>query len=197
MKHYETLIIIHPALETSHLKETILELNGRIEKMGGHMLTTEIWGKRRLAYAIDKQKFGTYVLLQYNGEKVNITEFNLEAEHDANVLAYMTIRIEEDEIREQKADLDTQIAGTVTRDDSPKSSAKVDEDASPEEEKPQDDQEVLKSTDEVQPEETDEPEESEKPEDGGEPEPESEPEDAPVEEPETPETAADNPEEKR
>ena len=38
------------------------------QKMGGEPLAVELWGKRKLSHYIDKQKYGTYVLLQFNGE---------------------------------------------------------------------------------------------------------------------------------
>ncbi|MBC8214439.1 MAG: 30S ribosomal protein S6 [Candidatus Marinimicrobia bacterium] len=111
MKYYETMVIIHPALEKGHLKDNVVNVQDNIQKYGGDVVSTEIWGKKRLAYYVEKQKYGTFTLFQYSGEKVNLNEFNVDLEHDTNILAYMTIRIEENEIREQKEDLDAQIDG--------------------------------------------------------------------------------------
>ncbi len=166
-RYYETIFIIHPALETSRLKEIITENLDRAEKAGGTILTTEVWGRRRLAYQIDKQKYGTYILFQFSGDKIHISEMNVEMEHDANILAYFTIRIEESGLREQKADLDTQIAGTVAKDEGhkPAVSSPPPEKATPGDEEvkdgPKDDQEVLKNT--PAPEEPEEPKEPEAP----------------------------------
>ena len=68
MNYYETLYIVHPALEAGRLKDLIMGVEDSLKKMGGDLISIELWGKRRLAYFIDKQKYGTYVLIQYNGE---------------------------------------------------------------------------------------------------------------------------------
>jgi small subunit ribosomal protein S6 len=124
MKYYETMVIIHPALEQGRLKDNIVSFHANINKKGGEVVATEVWGKKRLAYYVDKQKYGTYVLLQFSGEKVNITELNTDMEHNANILAYLTIKIDKDGIREQEHDLDTQIAGRSSA--TPKTEESVD-----------------------------------------------------------------------
>jgi len=111
MNYYETLYIIHPSLEAGRLKDIILGVEESLKKMGGTPLAMELWGKRKLAYFIDKQKYGTYVLLHYNGEGKCTGEFAVELEHNPNILAYLTTSIEKENVMEQVEDLDTQIAG--------------------------------------------------------------------------------------
>ena len=111
MNYYETLYIIHPSLEAGRLKDIILGVEESLKKMGGAPLALELWGKRKLAYFIDKQKYGTYVLVQYNGEGKCTGEFAVELEHNPNILAYLTTCIEKENVMEQTEDLDAQIAG--------------------------------------------------------------------------------------
>ena len=111
MNYYETLYIIHPSLESGRLKDIILSVEESLKKIGGSPLAMELWGKRKLAYFIDKQKYGTYVLLHYNGEGKCTGEFAVELEQNPNILAYLTTSIEKENILEQVEDLDTQIAG--------------------------------------------------------------------------------------
>ena len=111
MNYYETLYIIHPSLETGRLKDIILSIEESLKKIGGSPLAMELWGKRKLAYFIDKQKYGTYVLLHYNGEGKCTGEFAVELEQNPNILAYLTTSIEKENVLEQVEDLDTQIAG--------------------------------------------------------------------------------------
>lgn len=127
MRYYEVIVIIHPALEGGHLKDDIVEIQNLLERKGGSIKNTEVWGRRKLAYLIDKQKYGTYIFMQYTGDTVKINELNVELEHNPNVLAYQTIKIEESEMREQPGDLDTQIAGQSKTSDSDKSDRKSDE----------------------------------------------------------------------
>ena len=111
MNYYETLYIVHPSLESGRLKDIILGVEESLKKIGGSPLAIELWGKRKLAYFIDKQKYGTYVLLHYNGEGKCTGEFAVELEQNPNILAYLTTSIEKENVLEQAEDLDTQIAG--------------------------------------------------------------------------------------
>ena len=111
MNYYETLYIVHSALEAGRLKDIVLTVEGFLKENGGEVVATEVWGKKKLGYFIDKQKYGTYILLQFKSDGTKNNNFNIEMEHNPSILAYMTVRIEEDGIREQTEDLDTQIAG--------------------------------------------------------------------------------------
>ena len=113
MNYYETLYIVHPSLESGRLKDIILGVEESLKKIGGSPLAMELWGKRKLAYFIDKQKYGTYVLLHYNGEGKCTGQFAVELEQNPNILAYLTTSIEKENVLEQTDDLDTQIAGTT------------------------------------------------------------------------------------
>jgi small subunit ribosomal protein S6 len=111
MNYYETLYIVHSALEAGRLKDIVLTVEKSLKENGGELVATEIWGKKKLGYYIDKQKYGTYILIQFKSDGTKNNNFNIQMEHNPSILAYMTVRIEEDGIREQTEDLDTQIAG--------------------------------------------------------------------------------------
>ena len=111
MNYYETLYIVHPALESGRLKEIIMDVEDSLKKLGGGPLAIELWGKRKLAYFVDKQKYGTYVLVQYNGEGKCTNNFAVELEHNPNILAYLTTKINQNDVIKQEEDLETQIAG--------------------------------------------------------------------------------------
>jgi len=125
MNYYETLYIIHPSLESGRLKDIILSVEESLKKIGGSPLAMELWGKRKLAYFIDKQKYGTYVLLHYNGEGKCTGEFAVELEQNPNILAYLTTSIEKENVLEQAEDLDTQIAGKTRESQRTESSSKL------------------------------------------------------------------------
>ena len=111
MNCYETLYIVHSALEAGRLKDIVVSVEDLLKENGAEILATEIWGKKKLGYFIDKQKYGTYILVQFKSDGSKNNNFNLEMEHNPSILAYMTVRIEEGDIIEQTEDLDTQIAG--------------------------------------------------------------------------------------
>jgi len=115
MNYYETLYIVHSALEAGRLKDIVLSVETLLKEHNGEVLTTEVWGKKKLGYFIDKQKYGTYILVQFKSDGSKNDSFNKELEHNPGILAYMTVRIEEDGLIEQKDDLDTQIAGKESK----------------------------------------------------------------------------------
>ena len=114
MNYYETLYIIHPALDAGRIKEMVLSVNETLEKTGGSVAAVDVWGKKKLAYEIDKQKYGTYVLVQFTGDGSGNANFNVELEHNPNVLAYLTIKIEEHKIIKNAISLDEQLSGANT-----------------------------------------------------------------------------------
>ena len=63
MRNYEVGFIVHPDLEESAYEETLEKVKGWITEGGGKILNVDVWGKRRLAYEINKQTEGHYVFI--------------------------------------------------------------------------------------------------------------------------------------
>lgn len=102
MSYYEIVYIVHPALQAGHLDDTVNQINKKIEQLKGKVLFFENWGKKKLSYMIQKQKYGTYILFQckIDGQKIN--ELTSEFEHNANILRHLISKVTEDEILETK-----------------------------------------------------------------------------------------------
>ena len=133
MNYYETLYIIHPALDAGRIKEMVLSVNKTLEKTGGSVAAIDVWGKKKLAYEIDKQKYGTYVLVQFTGDGSGNANFNVELEHNPNVLAYLTIKIEEHKIIKNAISLDEQLSGANTGGDKQAKGGSSDQASTPKE----------------------------------------------------------------
>ncbi len=63
MRSYELIVIIHPGLDEAAVNEALEKIKGWITAAGGTVDSVDTWGKRRLAYAIQKQSEGLYYLL--------------------------------------------------------------------------------------------------------------------------------------
>ena len=109
MMYYETMYIVHPALEAGRLKDLILSIEKSMHNVGGETCAINVWGKKKLAYPINKEKYGMYILFQFKSDGSSNKEFNLGLEHNANVLAYLTTKIEEEGILADLPDLDNQL----------------------------------------------------------------------------------------
>jgi small subunit ribosomal protein S6 len=64
MREYELVFIVHPDLEEAAFNELVDRVQSWITDAGGSVSKVDIWGKRRLAYDIQKQHEGQYVLLR-------------------------------------------------------------------------------------------------------------------------------------
>lgn len=64
MHNYELVFIVHPDLDEANFKGVIEKVQGWIAGAGGVVAKTDIWGKRRMAYQIRKQREGQYVYLE-------------------------------------------------------------------------------------------------------------------------------------
>ena len=64
MREYELVFIVHPDLDDSALKDVVEKVKDWITEAGGEVSKVDLWGKRKLAYSIRKQKEGQYVLFR-------------------------------------------------------------------------------------------------------------------------------------
>ena len=99
MKFYEVTYIVHSALQEGRLEDIIQSVEKLITTNDGEILYQDNWGRKKLAYMIDKQKYGTYIFLQLKiknseGTKPLIAEF----EHNTNVLRHLLVAIEKQDV---------------------------------------------------------------------------------------------------
>ena len=112
MAYYETMYIVHPALEAGRLKDLILSVESTLKELGGKTHNIEAWGKKKLAYPINKEKYGMYVLLQFEADGSKNKELNTTLDHNTNILAYLTTKIDKEQLLSDIASLDNQLGLT-------------------------------------------------------------------------------------
>ena len=117
MAYYETMYIVHPALEAGRLTDLIVSVESTVKDFGGTTHTIEAWGKKKLAYPINKEKYGMYVLFQFESDGTKNKELNTTLDHNTNVLAYLTTKIDKNQLLEEKSSLDNQL-GLLNKDES-------------------------------------------------------------------------------
>ena len=93
MKYFETLYIVNPNFEQSRLDTIIKDVEKNVGKFG-NIIGHNIWGKKKLAYQIDNQKYGTFVLLHFETEEGSgIAGFESYMKLNISVIRAQTIRL--------------------------------------------------------------------------------------------------------
>jgi small subunit ribosomal protein S6 len=64
MRDYELVFIVRPDLDDNAFKDVVERVRSWITEAGGTVSKVDLWGKRKLAYTIRKQKEGQYVLIK-------------------------------------------------------------------------------------------------------------------------------------
>ena len=101
-RSYEIVFIINPDAEDAEVMRLTEAAQKIITDQGGSIVKTEMMGKRRLAYEINHQRDGVYVLLEVEGSGREIAEFERRMRVNDRVLRYMTVRVDEYRRRAQK-----------------------------------------------------------------------------------------------
>ena len=68
MHPYELMVILDPAIDERTVAPSIDKFLGVIRAAEGEILAVDIWGKRRLAYPINKENEGVYTLINFTSE---------------------------------------------------------------------------------------------------------------------------------
>jgi small subunit ribosomal protein S6 len=113
---YETLFVVHPERGT-RIKEFVERFKKVIEGQNGTLAQVDEWGMRDLAYRIDKQSKGHYVLLRYNAGARAVEELERNLKLTDGILRYLTVRAQEN--------ISTSAAGTKGQADQSKPSSEV------------------------------------------------------------------------
>ena len=66
MRKYETIFILNPSLDEEAVKATVEKFKGVIENNGGTVENVDFWGRRKLAYEINKISEGFYTLFNFS-----------------------------------------------------------------------------------------------------------------------------------
>jgi small subunit ribosomal protein S6 len=92
MRHYEVMIILDPSLDERTVAPSLENYLNVIRTSGGSVEKVDVWGKRRLAYEIDKHSEGIYALLDVNSEPDAVKEMDRQLSLTESVLRTKVLR---------------------------------------------------------------------------------------------------------
>lgn len=95
-RRYETMIVLRTDLQEAGIKEQAERIRKLLEAQGATVAGVHDWGLRELAYAIQKERRGYYLLAEYTGAAAAVAELERTLKLSDVVLRFVTIRQDED-----------------------------------------------------------------------------------------------------
>ena len=102
-RQYEVVYVVSPEIT----EEGVTELHERVaeivDQLGGKIDKTDNWGRRRLAYEINRHREGTYVIELVTGPGTLVTELDRRLRVMEQLLRHLIVRVDEDLRKAQRA----------------------------------------------------------------------------------------------
>ena len=95
MSKYETLVVASAKLEDEERAAVIEKIKGLIARFGGNVSETDEWGKKKLAYEVQKMKEGFYYFIQFDAETSAPAEIESRVRIMDNVIRYLCVKQDE------------------------------------------------------------------------------------------------------
>lgn len=105
MNFYETVVIINPALAEDELKAACEKISDVVIKAGGEVLKVDNWGKRKLAYEMNKQKMGHYVMFIFKAPSAAIRQLEGFFKVYDQAIKFMVIKLGKKQVAALPADI--------------------------------------------------------------------------------------------
>ena len=94
MRHYEVVVILDPELEERTVAPSLDAFLNVVKTDGGTVDKVDIWGRRRLAYEINKKGEGIYALLDINCSPAAVAELDRQLGLNESVLRTKVMRLD-------------------------------------------------------------------------------------------------------
>lgn len=92
MNAYEIMLMLDPELAEERQDEILARLRELIERSGGSWVDHELWGRRRLAYPIDKKDEAIYHLVHFDAEPGALDEITRVLRITDGAMRHMAVR---------------------------------------------------------------------------------------------------------
>jgi small subunit ribosomal protein S6 len=94
MRHYEMMIILDPSLEERTIQPSLDQFLKVVTAAGGSVDKIDIWGRRRLAYEIQKKSEGIYTVIELMAEPDTVKELDRQLNLNEAVMRTKILRPE-------------------------------------------------------------------------------------------------------
>lgn len=95
MTKYELAVVVSAKLEDEDRANVVEKVKALIERFGGQITNVDDWGKKRLAYEIQKMKEGFYYFIQFDAETSAPAEIESRMRIMDGVIRYLCVKQDE------------------------------------------------------------------------------------------------------
>ncbi len=92
MRRYEVMVILDPDLEERTVAPSLDQYLNVVRQDGGSVESVDVWGRRRMAYEIQKKAEGIYAVIQLDAEPATVKELDRQLTLNESVLRTKVLR---------------------------------------------------------------------------------------------------------
>jgi len=92
MRHYEMMIILDPSLEERTVQPSLEQFLKVVTTAGGNVDKIDVWGRRRLAYEIEKKSESIYTVIDLTAEPGTVKELDRQLNLNEAILRTKILR---------------------------------------------------------------------------------------------------------
>lgn len=94
MNKYELTVVVNAKIEDDERAQVIEKVKDLVTRFGGNVTDVDEWGKRRLAYEIQKMKEAYYYFIHFESDATTPGEIEQRIRIMDNVIRYLCVRQE-------------------------------------------------------------------------------------------------------
>ena len=95
MNKYELAVVVSAKIEDEERAQVVEKCKALVERFGGTITEVDEWGKKRLAYEVQKMKEGFYYFIKFDAEGTVPAEIESRIRIMDNVIRYLCVRQDE------------------------------------------------------------------------------------------------------
>ena len=97
---YESTVLINATLDDQQIELILARIKDFITNNGGQIREIENWGRKRLAYTVEKNKIGYYVIYRFDGPSDIVAKLERIYSLDEQILRYITLKLNNDALEQ-------------------------------------------------------------------------------------------------
>ena len=94
MNNYETVLILNPVLSEDQVKESMEKFKTLLSSFNAELVSSELWGLKKMKYLIQNKKTGFYVLFEFKSNPDVISNLEVELKRDERIMRFLTVKLD-------------------------------------------------------------------------------------------------------